>query len=189
MAKRWHTNSLTSKPWKQLKGLKLNRLQHKYLGIIIDLNFVFKIHTEKLVFKLKLKWSFFLWNKFSSSLQARKYLISATFLSQYFLDYSDLFFLNASDQCLPLCFMFYYWMWKLHAHRLFTNCFLNHPFLLGLAFSYLCTCAYKYITGAANTLKVRTPVGKRAFNYPSPFKWNNLKKDPKLLGLVTMGRL
>lgn len=114
MAKRWRTNSLTSKPWKQLKGLKLNRLQHKYLGIIIDLNFVFKIHTEKLVFKLKLKWSFFLWNKFSSSLQARKYLISATFLSQYFLDYSDLFFLNASDQCLPLCFMFYYWMWKLH---------------------------------------------------------------------------
>lgn len=87
---------------------------NKYLGIIIDLNFVFKIHTEKLVFKLKLKWSFFLWNKFSSSLQARKYLISATFLSQYFLDYSDLFFLNASDQCLPLCFMFYYWMWKLH---------------------------------------------------------------------------
>lgn len=97
------------KTMKTAQGTEIKSVTtYKYLGIIIDLNFLFKIHTEKLVFKLKLKLSFFLWNKFSSSLQARKYLISATFLSQYFLDYSDLFFLNASDQCLPLCLMFYY---------------------------------------------------------------------------------
>lgn len=60
------------KTMKTAQGTEIESVTtYKYLGIIIDLNFLFKIHTENLVFKLKLKLSFFLWNKFSSSLQAR----------------------------------------------------------------------------------------------------------------------
>lgn len=192
MAKRWHTNSLTSKPWKQLKGLKLNRLQHKYLGIIIDLNLKFTLKSLCSSWNLN-EVSFFGINLVHLSRRGNTWFLQRFFpsISWITVTYSFWMHLISVYQC-ALCFITEcgnYMTVSLYAHRLFTNCFLNHPFLLGLAFSYLCTCAYKYITGAANTLKVRTPVGKRAFNYPSPFKWNNLKKDPKLLGLVTMGRL
>ena len=82
---------------------------YKYLGFLIEQNFSFKLHTENVVSKLKIKLGFFYRNKSCFSFRTMKHLISATFLPV--LDYGDLLYMNASDQCLKswiLCTIVHY---------------------------------------------------------------------------------
>ena len=70
--------------------------QYKYLGIIIDNSLSFKPHILELL--KKCKNNNFFRNKSCFSFEAKKRLVSATFLSV--LDYGDVVYMNASSQCL-----------------------------------------------------------------------------------------
>ena len=81
------------------QGTDIERVTtYTYLGFLIEQNSSLKLHTEKVVSKLKIKWGFFYRNKSCFSFQTRKHLISATFLPV--LDCGDLLYMNASDWCL-----------------------------------------------------------------------------------------
>jgi len=81
------------------QGTDIERVTtYKYLGFIIDQNLSFKSQTENVVSKQNIKFCFFNREKSCVSFQTRTYLISATFLPV--LDYGDLLYMNASDQCL-----------------------------------------------------------------------------------------
>lgn len=71
---------------------------YKYLGFLIDHELSFKAHIVSLVTKLRIKIGFYYRNKSCFSLQARKYLVSATFLP--LLDYGDVLYMTASAKCL-----------------------------------------------------------------------------------------
>ena len=71
---------------------------YKYLGILIDDGLTFKLHIQQLTKKLKLKLGVYFRNKACFSFEARRRLVSATFMP--LLDYGDILYMNASAQCL-----------------------------------------------------------------------------------------
>ena len=71
---------------------------YKYLGILIDDGLSFKLHIQQLTKKFKLKLGFYFRNKACFSFEARRRLVSATFMP--LLDYGDILYMNASAQCL-----------------------------------------------------------------------------------------
>uniref|UniRef100_A0A3P9K1B3 Reverse transcriptase domain-containing protein n=1 Tax=Oryzias latipes TaxID=8090 RepID=A0A3P9K1B3_ORYLA len=89
--------------------------EYKYLGVLIDDSLTFKPHVENLVKKLRLKLGFYFRNKLCFSFEVKKRLVAATFLSV--LDYGDLFYMNASAQCLRMIDTVYH-----SSLRFITNC-------------------------------------------------------------------
>ncbi|KAF7711487.1 hypothetical protein HF521_000498, partial [Silurus meridionalis] len=74
---------------KTLQGSMIKLVkEYKYLGIIVDDALSFGSHITQLKKKLKIRLGFYFRNKFCLSFNARKKLISATFLSV--LDYGDI---------------------------------------------------------------------------------------------------
>jgi len=65
---------------------------YKYLGIWLDDCLTFKFHVNNLL-KLRVRLGFFYRNKSCFSLEARKRLVTVTFLPV--LDYGDLLYMNA----------------------------------------------------------------------------------------------
>ena len=66
---------------------------YKYLGIWLDDCLSFKLQVNNLLRKLRVKLGFFFRNKSCFSVEARKRLVSVTFLPV--LDYGDLIYVNA----------------------------------------------------------------------------------------------
>lgn len=79
----------------------LRHITYKYyiiIVIIVDQKFSFQSNIENFVLKLKVKLGFSFINTSCFSIQVRKYLVSATFLS--LLNYDDLLNINASELCV-----------------------------------------------------------------------------------------
>uniref|UniRef100_A0A8C1PPA9 Reverse transcriptase domain-containing protein n=1 Tax=Cyprinus carpio TaxID=7962 RepID=A0A8C1PPA9_CYPCA len=75
-----------------------NVSSYKYLGLWIDEKLTFKVHIDKLVRKLRVKLGFYFRNKSCFTLQARRKLISATFLPVF--DYGDVIYMHAASTTL-----------------------------------------------------------------------------------------
>ena len=66
---------------------------YKYLGIWLDDCLTFKLQVNNLLKKLRVRLGFFFRNKSCFSFEARKRLVTVTFLPV--LDYGDLVYMNA----------------------------------------------------------------------------------------------
>lgn len=73
---------------------------YKYLGFLLDNKLTFKLHIEQLKKKLRLKLGFYFRNKACFSFEAKKALVSATFLPV--LDYGDILYMHASCSLLRM---------------------------------------------------------------------------------------
>ena len=71
---------------------------YKYLGIWLDDCLTFKLQVTNLLKKLRVRLGFFFRNKSCFSFEARKRLVSVTFLPV--LDYGDLIYMNTPAHCL-----------------------------------------------------------------------------------------
>ncbi len=72
--------------------------KYRYLGILIDESLSFTFHIQQLAKRLKLKQGFYFRIKSCLSLESRKRLVAATFMS--ILDYGDVLYMYASSQSL-----------------------------------------------------------------------------------------
>ncbi len=72
--------------------------KYRYLGILIDESLSFTFHIQQLAKRLKLKLGFYFRIKSCLSLESRKRLVAATFMS--ILDYGDVLYMYASSQSL-----------------------------------------------------------------------------------------
>ncbi len=189
---------------------------YKYLGIFTDQNLTFKPHIENLVYKLKLKLGFFFRNKYCFSLQVRERLISMTFLpvldygdlifmnapvqSLKKLDivyHCALRFMTGSDHRTHHCSLYAAAKHPSLSVRRFTHWMIFiYKCILGLLPPYLCT--YMRRTSTHYSLRsqdiiqmqvprVRTELGKRAFQYSAPACWNDLQKDLRLTDFIGLG--
>ena len=179
---------------------------YTYLGFLIEQNLSFKLHTENVVSKLKIKWGFFYRNKSCFSFQTRKHLISATCIRWWWSAIHECLWAVPKElgYCVPLCLTIYYWMWisstlywpSLSARRLSHWLGFIYKSLLGLVPSYICTymCQRESLYGLRSqdfiqmlVPTVRTKLGKTAIKYAAPTAWNNVQKELKLSDLITMG--
>lgn len=83
------------------QGKKLEMVScYRYLGIWLDDFLSFKSQVDTLFKKLRLKFGLYFRNKTCFSFEARKRLVSATFLT--LVDYNDLLYINVSVHCLHM---------------------------------------------------------------------------------------
>lgn len=201
------------------QGVEIERVtSYKYLGIFIEENLTFKLHIDKLVTKLKLKLGFFFRNKSCFSLQVRKHLVLTTFLplldygdllfmnapEQYLrkLDtvyHSALRFLTGCGNRVHHCTLYATANCpSLSVRRLSRWLTFVYKSLIGLVPSYLslymCKKQNQHALRSQDVLqlvvpRVRTELGKKGFKHAAPSAWNDLQKDCKLPGLITLGEL
>lgn len=185
-----------------LQGTKIECVMcYKYLGIVLDSQLSFKVHIDKLISKLKLKLGFYYRNRTLFSFNARKYLVSATFLP--LLDYGDILYMNAPTHYLKKLDIVFHSALRfitgcsyqthhcilyekaelpsLHTRRGFNwYCFIYksicslNPHYLSLNFSNS-NGRYKLRSNDLMHLKVprvRTPIGKKGFTYNAASSWN-----------------
>ena len=128
---------------------------YKYLGIWLDDCLTFKLHVTNLLKKLRVRLGFFFRNKSCFSFEARKRLVTVTFLPV--LDYGDLIYMNAPAHCLERLDAAYH-----SALRFVTNCkVLTHhctlyakaglPSLTGRRLSHWYIFIYKAMLGKLPT--------------------------------------
>ena len=189
---------------------------YKYLGIWLDDCLTFKRHVNNQLKKLRVRLGFFYRNKSCFSLEARKRLVSVTFLPV--LDYGDLIYMNAPANCLVKLDAAYH-----SALRFLTNCKalthhctlytkavlpsltvrrLSHWYIfiykamLDKLPSYICSlislqiessyCLRSHAVVLLNVPSARTVLGKKAFRCAAPLTWNSLQKCLKLSTLVPL---
>lgn len=207
-------------PIPTLQGTEIESvLQYKYLGILIDNSLSFKPHIVELLKKLRIKLGFFFRNKSCFSYEAKKRLVSATFLSV--LGYGDVVYMNASSQCLHSLDTVYHGALRFitdlktlthhcnlytrvgwsslttrrlkHWHILIYKAILGAlPLYLRMYINRKCTGSYRLRSENFFLLtvpKVRTDLGKRAFSYAAPQAWNLLQTELKLRELVSLNAL
>lgn len=170
------------------------------MGIWIDDKLSFNLHVAEPLKKLKPLLAFFYRNKSCLPQHCRKQLVLATFLSV--LDYGDIIYMPASPSILkPLngfmthhCQLYQNVGWTSLALRREQHCilFIYKALLKKLPLyllSLLSFRSFNYPTRAQNSLAlniptVRTEVGKIAFGYFAPLKWNNLLSQLQLDTLI-----
>lgn len=187
--------------------------EYKYLGIIVDDTLSFGSHIMQLKKKMKIKLGFYFRNKFCLSFNARKKLISATFLSV--LDYGDVVYQFAPISILSSLDAVYH-----GALRFILNCkssvhhctlyksvggpslssrrkihwyLMVYKAILGMLPSYLCRLIQhksvtKYSLRSQNCYMLsvpfaRTELGKKSFAYAALFDWNFIQSKLKLQNL------
>lgn len=159
---------------------------------------------------------FYFRNKACFSFEARRRLVSATFMP--LLDYGDILYMNASAQCLRSIDTLYHGTLRfiLNCKTLTHHCTLytrvGWPSLVTRRLSHWYTFIYKAILGLLpfylcifivqkcggyslrsldfillTVPNVRTEFGKRAFMYSAPSSWNTLQNTFKLEELVPIG--
>ena len=194
-------------------GTPLERVScYKYLGIWIDDKLSFKSHVAELLKKLKPLLAFFYRNKSCLPQYSRKQIVLATFLPV--LDYGDVIYMHASPSTKPLdtvyhsairfvtgdgfmihhCQLYQNVGWTSSTLRREQHCLLfiyrallnQLPVYLTnlLAFRLSNYSIRTHTPLALNVPKVRTEVGKTAFEYFAPFKWNNLLSQLQLNALI-----
>ncbi len=188
--------------------------EYKYLGIIVDDVLSFGSHITQLKKKLKIKLVFYFRNKFCFSFNARKKLVSATFLSvlDYYGDIAPSYLLSTLDavyhgalrfitDCKPSthhCTLYNRLGWpSLSIRRKMHWYAIIYKAILGMLPSYLCCLIQqkiveKYFLCSQNcyTLSVpfvRSELGKKAFMYAAPSDCNLLQS--KLQNLLSLNLL
>ncbi len=190
--------------------------EYKYLGIIIDDTLRFNSYINYLRLKLKKRLGFYFRNKSFFSFNARKKLVSGTFLP--ILDYGVVVYQHASSYLLASLEAVYH-----GALRFITDCkFSTHHCILynrvawsslavrrkmhwylliykAILFflpSYLCCLIHQKVvvnyslrSQSFYNLHVpsaRTNLGKIAFEYAAPSDWNSLQMKLRLNQLVSL---
>lgn len=199
------------------QGKEIERVStYKYLGFLIDDCLTFKFHIDALVKKLRLKLGFYFRNRACFSFEARKRLVSTTFLSV--IDYGDILYMHAPVAALRTLDTVYHGAlrfvtnYKSQTHHCtlymrvgwpsLTLRRLSHWYLfiykaiLRQLPSYLCTfIALQYNNNyrlrSQNSVlltvpKTRTEFGKKAFQLSAPLAWNELQRTMKLQELVSL---
>lgn len=203
-------------PITSLDGTSIELVHHyKYLGFWLDSNLNFKHHIDLLAKKLKFTLGFLYRMKACFSLDSRKRLVVALFLSQ--LDYGDTIYRFASPTTLskldPLyhsalrfitnksfrthhCTLYSLVGWpSLFTRRLFHWYFLIYKIILGKLPLYL-SVKFSAQTNAYNLRSLRwlhfnvPTVKKKMFGeaslaYYGPWSWNDLQNSLKLENLNT----
>lgn len=189
---------------------------YKYLGFLIDDGLTFKSHIDTLVKKLRLKLGFYFRNRACFSFEARKRLVSATFLP--ILDYGDILYMHAPVAALRKLDTVYHGAlrfitnFKPLTHRCTLYMRVGWPFLTLRRLSHWYLFIYKailrqlpsylcsFITVQENNIyrlrsqnrvlltvpKTRTEFGKQAFQLSAPLAWNELQKTMDLRELVSL---
>lgn len=197
-------------------GTQIERVStYKYLGMWLDDKLTFKIHIDALVKKLRVKLGFYFRNKSCFSLEARKKLVHATFLSV--IDYGDVLYMHAASSILCKLDSAYHASLRFitKAKSLTHHCTLYqlvgwtslslrrqqhwyifiYKAILGKLPPYLCrlfvynTCTYNLRSTQWLLYKVPracSELGKTAFSYHAPWSWNNIQNLLKLEVLIPL---
>ncbi len=191
--------------------------EYKYLGIIIDDKLRFDSYINYLRLKLK-QLGFYFRNKSCFSFNARKKLVSGTFLP--ILDYGDVVHQHASSYRLASleavyhgalrfitdckfsthhCILYNRVAWSSLAVRRQMHWYLLiYKAILGFLPSYLCCLIHQKVvvnyslrSQSFYNLYVpsaRTNLGKTAFKYAAPSDWNSLQMKLQLNQLVSLSK-